>query len=49
MGMDSDSLEASTGSDLNDPNSTPFNKDLLHGIRLMAMPPICPAMETMEP
>ena len=29
MGMDLDSLEASTGSDLNDPNSTPLQQGLV--------------------
>ena len=43
-----DSLEASTGSDLNDPNSTPLQQGLVAGTPLMAMPPICRAMETME-
>ena len=49
MGMASDSLEVSTGSDLNDPNSTPLEQDSLPGIPLMVMHPICPAMETTEP
>ena len=43
-----DSLEASTGSDLNDPNTTP-NKGWSPGTRLMATSSICPAMETMAP
>ena len=29
MGMDLDSLEVSTGSDSNDPNSTPFEQGLV--------------------
>ena len=35
----------STGSNINDPTSTPFNHGLILGTPLMAMPLICPAME----
>ena len=42
----SDSLEAEAGTDPNNPDSTPFNHGLSPGIPLMAMPPICLAMET---
>ena len=41
-----DSLEASTGSNLNDPNSTPYNKASSPGTPSMAMPLICLVMET---
>ena len=44
-----DSLEASTGSDLNDPIPRRSNKASSPGILSMAMLPICQVMETMEP
>ena len=46
MGMDfGDSLEASTGSNINDPTPRHSITASSHGTPLMAMPLICPAME----